>query len=423
MAMVKTTRTAPSRKAKASRQAASPGTQWAEVMAASRPPGGQHREGRAEVAQIGVVADAVDPGGCRERRVHEHDAGTQAGQEVGDGFGVVAGDARIGKERGEQPGAGIGDLVEMEMAGRAVAERALRHDGQHPGAGGGLQHGIARADGGGPERGIGERERRRELLEADLLLGALGVRGLERGDRRQHREHPAGAVRAGAGLAAHGAAVALEEQHGGGLGGLVGVLPDPGAFGVARPEGAGHGGAQRRGVEGPAGFEHGEQGPGRGDERARAGAGLRGAGKGGGTGGKLRARGRVRRRMGVEHGVLQVDVRGTAGRAARVGAPAPPRRACPGPAAPPRGGAGRGCAGSGGGGAQAPGGTGAAGVDQAGVVDGIDDAADVEEKCELQCDEPDGGVVGLPAALGDDLAAGVVQGQEMPLGLQAPTRR
>ena len=40
MAMVKTVRAAPPMDAKASRQAASPGTQWAEVMAASRPPGG-----------------------------------------------------------------------------------------------------------------------------------------------------------------------------------------------------------------------------------------------------------------------------------------------------------------------------------------------------------------------------------------------
>ena len=40
MAMVKTVRAPPSTESKASRQAASPGTQWAEVMAARRPPGG-----------------------------------------------------------------------------------------------------------------------------------------------------------------------------------------------------------------------------------------------------------------------------------------------------------------------------------------------------------------------------------------------
>ena len=338
MAIVKTTRTAPSRKAKASRQAASPGTQWAEVMAASRPPGGSIEKAERRWRRSASWRMRSTPGVAENGGFMSTTPGRRPGRKSAMDSALWRVTLRLGKERGDQPGAGIGDLVEMEMAGGLGPERAFGHHGEHPGAGGGLQHGIARADGGGPERRIGERERRRELLEADLLLGALGVRGLERGDRHQHREHLAGAVGARAGPLAHGAAVALEEQHGGGLGRLVGVLPDPGAFGVARPEGAGHGGAQRRGVQRPAGFEHGEQGPGRGDERARAGAGLRGAGKGGGTGGKLRARGRVRRRMGVEHGVLQVDVRGTAGRAARVGAPAPPRRACPGPAAPPRGG-------------------------------------------------------------------------------------
>ena len=64
--------------------------------------------------------------------------------------------------------------------------------------------------------------------------------------------------------------VTLDEQHHGGLGGLVGVLPDPGAGGVARAEGAGHGVAERLGVEGPAGFEHGEQGLGGVEERRGA---------------------------------------------------------------------------------------------------------------------------------------------------------
>ena len=63
------------------------------------------------MAQIGVVADAVDPGGCRERRVHEHDGGTQARQEVGDGFGVVAGDARVGKRTERTEGLRVAALT------------------------------------------------------------------------------------------------------------------------------------------------------------------------------------------------------------------------------------------------------------------------------------------------------------------------
>ena len=96
------------------------------------------------------------------------------------------------------------------------------------------------------------------------------MRGLQGGDRRQHRQHFPGAVRIGACPLAHGAPVTLDEQHDGGLRRLVGVLPDPSASGVARSECAGHGVAKRRGVEGPAGFEHGEQRPGGVEERREA---------------------------------------------------------------------------------------------------------------------------------------------------------
>ena len=204
----------------------------------------------------------------------------------------------------------------MKRAGGPVAERALGHDGQHAGAGGGFEHDIARTDGGGAERGIGEWQRGRELLEADLVLRALGMGRLQGGDRGQHGEHAAGSVRTGAGLLADGAPVTLHEQHYGGFGGLVGVLPDPAALGIARAEGAGHGVANGGGVEGPAGFEHREQGPGRGDERVRAGGrGMRGRRDGRHGLGGMRARGYVRRLGGVEHGVLRMEVGGTAGSA------------------------------------------------------------------------------------------------------------
>ena len=228
---------------------------------------------------------------------------------VGDVLGVVAGDAGGGKELAEELGAPIRDLVQMERAGGLVAEGALGHDGQHAGAGGGFEHDIARADGGGPERGIGKGERCRELLEADLVLGALGVRGFQSADRGQHRQHAAGSVRTGAGLPAHGAPIALHEQHHGGFGGLVGVLPDPGALGIAGAESAGHGGADGGGVEGPAGFEGRKQGLGRGDERARAGGrGMRGRRDGGHGVGGMRARGNDRRLGGVEHGILRMGI-------------------------------------------------------------------------------------------------------------------
>ena len=266
----------------------------------------QHRQGRAEVAQIGVVADALDPRRSREGRVHQHDGRPDARQEVGEGLGVVAGDGVLRKQPREKPGADRCDFVQVQVAGGGLVERALRHHREHAGAGAGLQHHVARPDGGGPQCGVGERKRGRELLEPDLRLGALGVRGLQRGDGREHVQHPPGAVRTRAGPPAHGASVAADEHHHGGFGRLVGVLPDPGALGVARAIGAGHGAAERRRVEGPAGFEHREQAPGGVEERRGAvRGGTLGAGGRNGYGRNLRARGRTRRRLGVEHGVLR----------------------------------------------------------------------------------------------------------------------
>ena len=80
--------------------------------------GRQHGEGRTDMAQIGVVADAVDPRRRRERRVHQHDRRPEAGQEVGEGLGVVAGDGGAGKQPREQPGADGRDLVQMQIVRR-----------------------------------------------------------------------------------------------------------------------------------------------------------------------------------------------------------------------------------------------------------------------------------------------------------------
>ena len=83
--------------------------------------GRQHREGRADMAQIGVVADAVDPRRRRERRVHQHDRRPDGGQEVGEGLGVVAGDGGAGKQPRKQPGADGRYLVQMQVSGGAAA--------------------------------------------------------------------------------------------------------------------------------------------------------------------------------------------------------------------------------------------------------------------------------------------------------------
>ena len=258
------------------------------------------------MAQVGVVADAVYAGAGRERRVHQDHSGTEAGQVVGDGLGVVAGDRSGGEDPGEKPGAGCGDLVEMQGAGGLLPEGALGHHGQHAGAYGGFEHHVAGPDGGSLQGGVGERERRRELLQRDLFLGSPRLRRLQGGEGLQHGEHGGGTAGPGAGLPAHGAAVALEEENQRRLGRLVGVLPEPGALAVGRTECAGHGLAQNGRVERTARFQYREQSLGGDQQRGglRRDCRARGGGRdcGGNGGGGRRTRGCGRRRMGVEHG-------------------------------------------------------------------------------------------------------------------------
>ena len=123
------------------------------------------------------MPDVGDARGRGERRVHEDDVRPDPREVVGDGLGVVAGDARLGEEPGEETGPGACYLVQVE---RAVApERAPAHHGQHPGSGARLHHDIAGPDSGCPERGVGDAERGRELLQADLGLRAFRVGGFE----------------------------------------------------------------------------------------------------------------------------------------------------------------------------------------------------------------------------------------------------
>ena len=111
MAMVKTQRAGGSR-----RPTASPSTQWADVIVASRPPGRQHRGGGADMAEVGVVPAAVDAGRCREGRVHQHDGRADVAQPVGDGLGVEGGHERLREEPGQKPRPRLRIFVEMEIA-------------------------------------------------------------------------------------------------------------------------------------------------------------------------------------------------------------------------------------------------------------------------------------------------------------------
>ena len=141
----------------------------------------------------------------------------------------------------------------------ALAEGAFGHDGEHAGAGRGLQHDVAGPDGGGLQRGVGERQGSGELLQGKLFLRPPRLGRLQRRQGLQHGEHGGGRSGSGAGLAAHEAAVTLDEQHHCGLGRFVGVLPDPGALRVAGAEGRAHGLAQGLGIESPARLQAGKQ--------------------------------------------------------------------------------------------------------------------------------------------------------------------
>ncbi len=263
----------------------------------------QHREGRANVMQIDVMTDALDAGAGREGRVHQHHGGAQLGQPVPDRLRVVAGHRAARKQAREEAGADGGDLVEVQCAGGPVAKRKLRHDGQHAGARRGFEHHVAGPDHGGLQRRVGQGQRSRELLILELLLRAPGLRGFERRQGLQHPQHGGGTAGACAGLAAHGAAVALEEEHQRRLGRLIGVLPEPGAVRVGGAEGGGHDVAQRACIQRPASLQDGQQGAGRGQQGGGSRPGLRGRGFGdrGDGNGSGRARGRGRRRVSVEH--------------------------------------------------------------------------------------------------------------------------
>ena len=219
------------------------------------------------MAQVGVAAQARDVRAARERRVHEHDPRAHPRQQVADALGVVAGDGSVGEEAAEQTRAHGGELVQVQLpAGRSV-EAQRGKGGKHARAGRGLEHDVAGADGGCGGGGPGHGQRRGELLEADLLLAPAGLRRLECGDGFEQREHALGAGR----VAQQRAPVADQQEHDGGLGRFVGLLPLPGAGGVGAAEGGRHRVPEAVAVDLLAGLEGGEQAH-RGGEEAAGGA-------------------------------------------------------------------------------------------------------------------------------------------------------
>ena len=91
---------------------------------------------------------AVDVGDGREWRVHQHDAGDDAGVEmIVDVGGIERGHRDAGKEERQKSRAGFGQLVEGKRSPGEFGE-----DRKQPGAGRRLQDNVSRRDRGGQAR-------------------------------------------------------------------------------------------------------------------------------------------------------------------------------------------------------------------------------------------------------------------------------
>ena len=110
-------------------------------------------------------------------------------------------------------------------------------NGQHPRAGGGLEHDVAGAEPRREARDIGEFQRRRELLQRMAFFRASRLARQQRSDLREHRQDARGLlVRAGD----HRWTIAAQEQHLRRLERLISVLPTPAPSNVARAKGVLH---------------------------------------------------------------------------------------------------------------------------------------------------------------------------------------
>jgi hypothetical protein len=167
-------------------------------------------------------------------------------------------------KRGEQIGAGVGQLVEEK---RAAAD--LGENGEQARAGRGLQHDVGQRDRCRRHRRKAEWRGCRELLHRLALFGAAGVRRQQAGDLRQGGE-PRSRRR---GFAEKRLSVFAEEEDGRGLAGVVGGFPAPRARGVGGVESGLHRSAQDRGVDALAAFEMAEEVMGRREDGGRRGDG------------------------------------------------------------------------------------------------------------------------------------------------------
>ena len=225
----------------------------------------QRGAGGLQVQQVDVAPALADGRARGERRIHEHDLRTHPRQPVADVLGVVLRERCVGEDLRQQRVAHRGELVQEQLR-RGVENRGGERR-EYAGSGRGLQDRVA-----GPhvrrQKGrAGERQRRRELVEGDLVLGAVRVRGFQRGDAFDHGEER---VR-GLGRIAHAPGPTLQEQDRGRLGRVVAELGVPGTPGrVNLAPGVVQGGRDDGRGEAVAGFQEGNEVAGRfGDGSAR----------------------------------------------------------------------------------------------------------------------------------------------------------
>ena len=212
---------------------------------------GETRQRRGDMAQRRVRDPALDMGGGRERRVHQHDGRAHGRIEmIVDMRGVVARDGDVREQPAEQFGAGLGEFVQDQPRAGQLGE-----DRQQSGPGRGLQHEI-----GGRDRGGRAGRRSRAPIGVENCWSAWLS-----SERRVCDGSSAATLASMASSAAasprgpHRGAELAQEQDLRRLAGLVGGLPIPGAFGVGTAEGRRHGGAQRLGIDGAAAFKIGKQ--------------------------------------------------------------------------------------------------------------------------------------------------------------------
>jgi hypothetical protein len=212
---------------------------------------GEARQRGRDMPKRCIRPAAIDVRECRERRVHQNDAGAGASVEaIVDLCRIGARHGDIREEMGEQAGAYLGQLVEHERGSGQLGK-----DGEQPGPGRWFKDTVGRRDRCRGTDCQAERERRRELLERLALPGAPRVGREQVRHLRQHLQQRGGRC----GARGHRGTEPAQEQDGRRLTGVVGALPVPGALRVAAAEGLLHRSPEPGGIDAMAAFEIGKQ--------------------------------------------------------------------------------------------------------------------------------------------------------------------